>query len=84
MLPGDVIQVEGRAPIVELALERLGLEIASDAEDDLLEGSFVECVVTEKSSLALQDNPDWHPADLAQPDPQRDAGNHRPHRTDPA
>lgn len=56
LLPGDVIQVEGRAPIVELALERLGLEIASDADDDLLEGSFVECVVTEKSGLAMQAN----------------------------
>jgi di/tricarboxylate transporter len=36
---------------VELALERFGLELASDAEDDLLEGSFSECVVTDKSSL---------------------------------
>jgi di/tricarboxylate transporter len=51
LLAGDVIQVEGRAPVVETALERLGLELATDAEDDLLEGSFVECVVTDRSSL---------------------------------
>ncbi len=51
LLVGDVIQVEGRAPVVETALERLGLELATDAEDDLLEGSFVECVVTDRSSL---------------------------------
>jgi di/tricarboxylate transporter len=49
--PGDIIQIEGRAPVVEQALERFGLELASDTEDDLLEGSFAECVVTEKSSL---------------------------------
>lgn len=50
-MSGDIIQIEGRAPVVELALERFGLELASDAEDDLLEGSFSECVVTDKSSL---------------------------------
>jgi di/tricarboxylate transporter len=51
LLAGDIIQVEGRAPVVEAAIERLGLEIASDVEDDLLEGSFIECVVTDRSSL---------------------------------
>ncbi|MFC0589539.1 SLC13 family permease [Novosphingobium aquiterrae] len=56
LLPGDIIQVEGRAPVVEQALERLALEIASDAEDDLLEGSFLECVVTENSSLVMKDD----------------------------
>lgn len=56
LLPGDIIQVEGRAPVVEQALERLGLEIASDAEDDLLEGSFLECVVTENSGLVMKDD----------------------------
>ncbi len=55
LLPGDIIQVEGRAPVVELALDRLGLELASDAEDDLLEGAFSECVVTDNSSLAQND-----------------------------
>lgn len=53
---GDIIQVEGRAPVVEQALERFGLELASDTEDDLLEGSFAECVVTEKSSLIQSDH----------------------------
>ncbi len=57
LLAGDIIQVEGRAPIVELALERLGLEIASDQEDDLLEGSFIECVVTDKSALIGAEQP---------------------------
>lgn len=56
LLPGDIIQVEGRAPIVEQALDRLGLELASDAEDDLLEGSFSECVVTDNSSLIHSEN----------------------------
>lgn len=56
LLAGDIIQVEGRAPVVEQALQNLGLEIASDAEDDLLEGSFIECVVTESSSLAMNEN----------------------------
>ena len=55
--PGDIIQIEGRAPVVEQALERFGLELASDSEDDLLERSFVECVVTDKSSLIQSPNP---------------------------
>lgn len=57
LLPGDIVQVEGRAPVVEQALERFGLELASDAEDDLLEGAFAECVVTDNSSLVQQDCP---------------------------
>lgn len=56
-MSGDIIQIEGRAPVVELALERFGLELASDAEDDLLEGSFCECVVTDKSSLIKSEQP---------------------------
>ncbi|WP_170233860.1 SLC13 family permease [Novosphingobium sediminis] len=56
LLPGDVIQVEGRAPVVETALERLGLELASDAEDDLLGDAFFEFVVTEQSLLVSQDS----------------------------
>lgn len=51
LLAGDIIQVEGRASVVEAALERFGLEIANDTEDDLLEASFFECVVTDRSSL---------------------------------
>lgn len=51
LLPGDIVQIEGRAPVVEQALERFGLQLASDAEDDLLERSFAECVVTDKSGL---------------------------------
>lgn len=54
LLPGDIIQVEGRAPVVEQALERYGLQLANDVEDDLLERSFIECVVTEKSHLIQQ------------------------------
>ncbi|WP_421837695.1 SLC13 family permease [Novosphingobium sp.] len=57
LMPGDIIQVEGRAPIVEEALERLGLELASDVEDDLLGDAFFEFVVTEQSTLVLQDAP---------------------------
>lgn len=56
LLPGDIIQVEGRAPVVEQALDRLGLELASDTDDDLLEGSFSECVVTDNSSLIQSGN----------------------------
>ena len=55
--PGDIVQIEGRAPVVEQALERFGLELASDTEDDLLEGSFAECVVTENSGLIHSDRP---------------------------
>lgn len=51
LLAGDIVQVEGRAPVIEAAMERFGLEIASEIEDDLLEGSFIECVVTDRSSL---------------------------------
>lgn len=57
LLPGDVIQVEGRAPVVETALERLGLELASDAEDDLLGDAFFEFVVTEQSLLVSHNTP---------------------------
>lgn len=57
LLPGDIVQVEGRAPVVEQALERFGLQLASDTEDDLLEGSFTECVVTDKSGLIHLANP---------------------------
>lgn len=57
--PGDIIQIEGRAPVVEQALERFGLELASDTEDDLLEGSFAECVVTENSALIQSDRPSF-------------------------
>ncbi len=56
LLAGDIIQVEGRAPVVEQALERFGLEIATDAEDDLLEGSFIECVITDRSHLIQHEN----------------------------
>ncbi len=58
-LPGDIVQIEGRAPVVEQALERFGLELASDTEDDLLEGSFAECVVTENSALIQSDRPSF-------------------------
>ena len=57
LMPGDIIQVEGRAPVVEEALERLGLELASDVEDDLLGDAFFEFVVTEQSTLVLQQAP---------------------------
>ena len=55
--PGDIVQVEGRAPVVEQALERFHLELASDTEDDLLEGSFAEFVVTENSGLVQNEQP---------------------------
>jgi di/tricarboxylate transporter len=51
LLPGDILQVEGRAPVVERALSRWGLQIATDVEDDLLEAAFSECVVTDTSPL---------------------------------
>lgn len=57
LMPGDIIQVEGRAPIVEAALQRLGLELASDVEDDLLDDAFFEFVVTEQSMLVAHDAP---------------------------
>lgn len=57
LMPGDIIQVEGRAPIVEEALLRLGLELASDVEDDLLGDAFFEFVVTEQSVLVTHDTP---------------------------
>jgi di/tricarboxylate transporter len=52
LLPGDIVQVEGRAQIVERAIARWGLEIASDSEDDLLEGALAEYVLTDQSPLA--------------------------------
>jgi di/tricarboxylate transporter len=52
LLPGDIAQVEGRAPVVEQAMTRWGLLIAGEAEDDLLEGAFAEFVVTDGSPLA--------------------------------
>jgi di/tricarboxylate transporter len=52
LLPGDIVQVEGRAAVVEQALTRWGLQIASEAEDDLLAGAFAEFVVTDGSPLA--------------------------------
>jgi di/tricarboxylate transporter len=52
LLPGDIVQVEGRAPVVEQAITRWGLLIATDTEDDLLEGAFAEFVVTDGSPLA--------------------------------
>ncbi len=52
LLPGDIVQVEGRAQMVEQALTRWGLEIASEAEDDLLEGALAEYVVIDHSPLA--------------------------------
>jgi len=55
LLPGDIVQVEGRALFVEEAMNRFGLELATDAEDDLLEGAFVECVVTDQSNLIMND-----------------------------
>jgi di/tricarboxylate transporter len=51
LLPGDIVQVEGRAPVVEQAMTRWGLLIAGEAEDDLLEGAFAEFVVTDGSPL---------------------------------
>ncbi|WP_017668513.1 SLC13 family permease [Sandarakinorhabdus sp. AAP62] len=52
LLPGDIVQVEGRAAVVEQALNRWGLQIVSEAEDDLLAGAFAEFVVTDGSPLA--------------------------------
>ncbi len=52
LLPGDVVQVEGRAPVVEQAITRWGLQLAGEAEDDVLEGAFAEFVVTDGSVLA--------------------------------
>jgi di/tricarboxylate transporter len=51
LLPGDIVQVEGRAPVVEQAMLRWGLQLAGEAEDDLLEGAFAEFVVTDGSPL---------------------------------
>ncbi|MEO8722477.1 MAG: SLC13 family permease [Sphingobium sp.] len=51
LLAGDIVQIEGRAPIVEAAMDRFGLTLASDTDDDLLEAAFLECVVSDGSSL---------------------------------
>lgn len=51
LLPGDIVQVEGRAPVVEQALLRWGLQLANDSEDDLLEAAFSEFVITDASPL---------------------------------
>lgn len=51
LLPGDIVQVEGRTPIVEQALLRWGLQLASETEDDLLEAAFSEYVITDASPL---------------------------------
>ena len=52
LLPGDIVQVEGRAPVVEQAMTRWGLQLAGEAEDELLAGAFAEFVVTDGSPLA--------------------------------
>jgi di/tricarboxylate transporter len=52
LLPGDIVQVEGRAPVVEQAMTRWGLQIAGETEDNLLAGAFAEFVVTDGSPLA--------------------------------
>jgi di/tricarboxylate transporter len=51
--PGDIVQLEGRAPLVQNALERHGLEIVSGSEDDALEAALFECVVPQGSPLTL-------------------------------
>lgn len=51
LYPGDIVQLEGRAPDIETALERHGLEIASGKEDDALEAALFECVVPKTSAL---------------------------------
>lgn len=51
LLPGDIVQVEGRAPVVEQALLRWGLQLATETEDDLLEAAFSEFVITDASPL---------------------------------
>lgn len=56
LLNGDIIQIEGRAPVVETALARFGLELASDVEDDLLEKALMECVVADNSGLPRMEN----------------------------
>jgi di/tricarboxylate transporter len=55
--PGDIVQLEGRAPAVQIAVERLGLEIVGGRDNDVLEAAVLECVVTERSSLVATLNP---------------------------
>ena len=51
LMPGDIVQVEGRAPVVEQAMRRWGLQLAGEAEDNVLERAFAEFVVTDGSTL---------------------------------
>jgi di/tricarboxylate transporter len=51
LFPGDVVQLEGRAPVIEQAIKRHNLTLAGDAEDDKLEAALTECVVTRRSRL---------------------------------
>ncbi|MBI1250424.1 MAG: SLC13 family permease [Alphaproteobacteria bacterium] len=50
---GDIVQLEGRAPLVQAALETHDLELVGGAEDDLLEAALFECVVQERTPLVL-------------------------------
>lgn len=56
LLPGDIVQLEGRAPLVESALSRHGLEVVGGSEDDALEAALFECVVPESTPLAQAPN----------------------------
>lgn len=51
---GDVVQLEGRAPIVQGAIARFGLEVVGGVDDDRLEAALLECVVNTRSSLIGQ------------------------------
>jgi di/tricarboxylate transporter len=53
---GDIVQLEGRAPLVQAALDRHGLEIVSGQEDDALEAALFECVVPQGSALTQGDS----------------------------
>ncbi len=53
LIAGDVVQLEGRAPDVQSALEQHGLEIVSGAADDALEAAAFEAIVSDRSPLVM-------------------------------
>jgi di/tricarboxylate transporter len=60
LVTGDVLQLEGRAPVIQTACEKFGLQVVGGVEDDALEAAVMECVVSERSLLASAVDPSSH------------------------
>ncbi|MEZ5938532.1 MAG: SLC13 family permease [Hyphomonadaceae bacterium] len=57
LLPGDIIQTEGRAPVIATASEKLGLEVVAEEVAKGLEAATFECVVPDRTPLVYAETP---------------------------